>query len=111
MTTRRAAHNTRLASCGVTCLHSSSVFQFGFCGGLTVLCSENPHERQAWERYAKAYETTRKNKYFFDELLFRNYVVFLYLHFIKFAFNKNALFLSWIKTKAFINTFCWTFKP
>src|SRR5690554_4368059 len=40
--------NTRLASCGVTCLHSSSVFQLGFSGRLTVLCSEIPHERQAW---------------------------------------------------------------
>lgn len=43
--------NTRFASCGVTCLHSSSVFQLGFCGRLTVLCFENPHERKAWERY------------------------------------------------------------
>lgn len=43
-------HNTRLASCGVTYLHSSSVFQLGFSGRLTVLCSEIPHERQAWER-------------------------------------------------------------
>lgn len=43
-------HNTRLASCGVTCLHSSSVFQLDFCSRLTFLCSENPHERQAWER-------------------------------------------------------------
>lgn len=61
--------------------------------------------------YAKAYETTRNNKYCFDELLFRNYVDFLYLLFIKFAFNKNALLLFWIKNKAFINTVCWTFKP
>jgi hypothetical protein len=42
--------NTRFASCGVTCLYSSSVFQLGFGAGLTVLCSENPHERKAWER-------------------------------------------------------------
>jgi hypothetical protein len=48
---RKAAANTRFASCGVTCLHLSSVFQLGFCGRLTVLCSENPHERKAWERY------------------------------------------------------------
>lgn len=46
----KAACNTRFASCGVRLLHSSSVFQLGFCGGLTVLCSENPHERKAWER-------------------------------------------------------------
>ncbi|MBM3418163.1 MAG: hypothetical protein FJY17_04485 [Bacteroidetes bacterium] len=44
-------HNTRFASCGVTCLHSSSVFQLSFNGRLTVLCSEIPHERKAWERY------------------------------------------------------------
>ena len=43
--------NTRFASIGVTCLHSSSVFQLGFSGRLTVLCSENPHERKAWERW------------------------------------------------------------
>ncbi len=34
----------------MTCLHSSSVFQLGFSAGLTVLCSEIPHERKAWER-------------------------------------------------------------
>ena len=51
-TNRRASGNTRLASCGVTCLNSSLVFQLGFCGRLTVLCSEIPHERQAWERQA-----------------------------------------------------------
>lgn len=39
--------NTRFASCGITCLYSSSVFQLGFSDMLTVLCSENPHERQA----------------------------------------------------------------
>ena len=44
-------HNSRLASCGVTCLHSSSVFQLGFCAGLTVLFSEIPHERQAAKRW------------------------------------------------------------
>jgi hypothetical protein len=49
--------NTRLASCGVTCLHSSSVFQLGFSAGLTVSSSEIPHERQAWERYRQPYET------------------------------------------------------
>ncbi len=47
---KKAAANSRLASCGVTCLNSSSVFQLGFSAGLTVLYSETPHERQAWER-------------------------------------------------------------
>ncbi|TXI70342.1 MAG: hypothetical protein E6Q41_01520 [Cyclobacteriaceae bacterium] len=49
--TRRATGNTRFASCGVTCLHSCSVFQLGFSSRLTVLFSENPHERKAWERW------------------------------------------------------------
>jgi hypothetical protein len=43
----KTAGNTRFASCGVTCLHSSSVFQLGFGNRLTVLCSEIPHERKA----------------------------------------------------------------
>ncbi|ADQ16772.1 hypothetical protein Lbys_1045 [Leadbetterella byssophila DSM 17132] len=42
--------NMRLASCGVKCLNSSSVFQLGFSAVLTVLCSEIPHERQAQKR-------------------------------------------------------------
>jgi hypothetical protein len=42
--------NMGLASCGVTCLNSSSVFQNNFSAGLTVLCPENPHERQAQKR-------------------------------------------------------------
>ena len=50
-TERRATDNMRLASCGVQCLNSSSVFQLGFSAGLTVLCSEIPHERQAQKRY------------------------------------------------------------
>ena len=49
-TDRRPTGNMGLASCGVTCLNSSSVFQLGFGAWLTVLCSEIPHERQAWER-------------------------------------------------------------
>ena len=48
--TRTPAANMRLASCGVTCLNSSAVFQFNFSAGLTVLCSEIPHERQAQKR-------------------------------------------------------------
>jgi hypothetical protein len=42
--------NTRFASCGVTVVNSSAVFQFNFSGGLTVLCPEIPHERKARER-------------------------------------------------------------
>ena len=42
--------NMRLASCGVKCLNSSSVFQINFSAGLTVLCPEIPHERQAQNR-------------------------------------------------------------
>ncbi len=47
------AANMRLASCGVKCLNSSAVFQINFSAGLTVLCPEIPHERQAQNRYAK----------------------------------------------------------
>ena len=47
---RRATDNSSLASCGVTCLKSSSVFQINFCAGLTVLFPEIPHERQAAKR-------------------------------------------------------------
>ena len=43
--------NMRLASCGVKCLNSSSVSQINFSAGLTVLCPEIPHERQAQKRY------------------------------------------------------------
>ena len=48
--TRTPAGNMRLASCGVTCLNSSSVFQINFSAVLTVLCPEIPHERQAQKR-------------------------------------------------------------
>ena len=48
---RKTAANMRLASCGVKCLNSSAVFQFNFSAGLTVLCSEIPHERQAQKRW------------------------------------------------------------
>lgn len=44
--------NTGFASCGVTCLNSSAVFQFNFSAWLTVLCPENPQERQAALRCA-----------------------------------------------------------
>lgn len=43
--------NMGLASCGVKYLNSSSVFQINFSAGLTVLCSEIPHERQAQKRW------------------------------------------------------------
>jgi hypothetical protein len=49
-TDRTPAGNMRLASCGVKCLYSSSVFQINFSAGLTVLCPEIPHERQAQNR-------------------------------------------------------------
>jgi len=49
-TDRTPAANMRLASCGVTCLNSSSVFQINFSAGLTVLCPKIPHERQAQNR-------------------------------------------------------------
>ena len=49
-TDRRPTGNMRLASCGVKCLNSSSVFQINFSAGLTVLCPEIPHERQAQKR-------------------------------------------------------------
>jgi hypothetical protein len=48
---RRPAYNMRLASCGVKCLNSSVVFQINFSAGLTILCPEIPHERQAQKRY------------------------------------------------------------
>ncbi|ADQ15924.1 hypothetical protein Lbys_0128 [Leadbetterella byssophila DSM 17132] len=43
-------NNMRLASCGVTFLNSSAVFQINFSAGLTVLYSGIPHERQAQKR-------------------------------------------------------------
>jgi hypothetical protein len=42
--------NMGLASCGLKCLNSNAVFQIIFSAGLTVLCSEIPHERQAPKR-------------------------------------------------------------
>jgi len=51
---RNTAYNSRLASCGVTCLNSSAVFQFNFSAGLTVLCPEIPHERKAAKRWWQA---------------------------------------------------------
>jgi len=52
--------NMRLASCGVKCVHSSSVFQINFSAGLTVLCPEIPHERQAQKRYKQAEEKKQR---------------------------------------------------
>jgi hypothetical protein len=34
-------------------VNGSLVFQFGFCAGLTVLYSENLHERKALERWGQ----------------------------------------------------------
>jgi hypothetical protein len=59
---RMAAPNSRLASCGVTCLHSSAVFLLGFGGRLTVKCSEIPHERQAAKRYLQPYDDSTNLK-------------------------------------------------
>jgi hypothetical protein len=42
--------NRRLAQWRVKWLNLSSVFQINFSGGLTVLCLEIPHERQAQNR-------------------------------------------------------------
>jgi hypothetical protein len=39
--------NMRLASCGVKWINSNSVFQISFSAGLTVLCFEIRHNRQA----------------------------------------------------------------
>ena len=47
---RRPAYNSGFASCGVTVVNSSAVFQFNFSAGLTVLCPEIPHERKAANR-------------------------------------------------------------
>ena len=52
LTDKRATANMGLASCGVKCLNSSAAFQFNFSAGLTVLCPEIPHDRQAQNRYA-----------------------------------------------------------
>ena len=48
--TRTPAANSGFASCGVTVVNSSAVFQFNFSAGLTVLCPEIPHERKAAKR-------------------------------------------------------------
>lgn len=50
-TDKSPAGNMRLASCGVTWLNSSAVFQINFSAGLTVLCPEIPHERQVQIRW------------------------------------------------------------
>ena len=52
--------NMGLASCGVTCLNPSAVFQINFSAGLTVLYPEIPHERQAQNRCAQAMRHLRK---------------------------------------------------
>ena len=57
---RKTSANMGLASCGVTCLISSAVFQINIRAGLTVLCPEIPHERQAQKRCVACKETTTK---------------------------------------------------
>jgi hypothetical protein len=52
--TRTPAANSGFASCGVTVVSSSAVFQINFSAGLTVLCLEIPHERKAAKRYQQA---------------------------------------------------------
>lgn len=59
---RSPATNMRLASCGVKCLNSSAVFQINFSAGLTVLCPEIPHERQAPKRWLQCYVTAPKRQ-------------------------------------------------
>jgi hypothetical protein len=66
-TERTPTANMRLASCGVTCLNSSSVFQLGFSAGLTVLSSEIPHERQAPNRYPKLLTKPHRLPIFWDK--------------------------------------------
>ncbi|MBD3724453.1 MAG: hypothetical protein IE891_06650, partial [Flavobacteriaceae bacterium] len=56
--TRTPAANSGFASCGVTVVNSSVVFQFNFSAGLTVLCPEIPHERQA-AKYYVAYKKSQ----------------------------------------------------
>ena len=56
--------NSRLASCGVTVVNSSAVFQINFGAGLTVLCPEIPHERQAAKRYSQCKINDRQNYYY-----------------------------------------------
>jgi hypothetical protein len=55
--------NSGFASCGVTCLNSSAVFQFNFSAGLTVLCPEIPHDLKAANRYMRL--STSENIRFF----------------------------------------------
>ena len=70
----------RLASCGVKCLNSSAVFQINFSAGLTVLCSEIPHERQAQKRYGQVLRTTLRKVQIFIvlDLLETNFSNFIY---------------------------------
>ena len=49
-TDRTPAGNSGFASCGVTVVNSSAVFQFNFSAGLTVLCPEFPHKRKSSNR-------------------------------------------------------------
>jgi len=64
--------NMGLASCGVKCLYSSSVFQINFSAGLTVLCPEIPHERQAQKRYRQPFDDNATLKHIsFEQTKYR----------------------------------------
>lgn len=57
-TDRTPADNMRLASCGVQCLNSSSVFQIKFCAGLTVFAPKSTTLPSA-KRWLQAYKPSR----------------------------------------------------
>jgi hypothetical protein len=67
------AGNSRLASCGVKCLNSSAIFQINFSAGLTVLCSEIPHERQAQKRWQQAKHFPKRAYQKIKTTFFNNY--------------------------------------
>ncbi len=58
---RKPAHNSGFASCGVTVVNSSVVFQSNFSAMLTVLCPEIPHERKAAKRWSEMPTAFRSN--------------------------------------------------
>jgi hypothetical protein len=47
---RTPSANSSFASCGMTVVNLSAVFQFNFSAGLTALCPEISHERKAAKR-------------------------------------------------------------
>jgi hypothetical protein len=76
---QKAAANMGLASYGVTCLNSSAVFQINFSAGLTVLCPEIPHERQA----QKLYWQNKKCNSFLSSFFLLKFIVFDFPHLFK----------------------------